>query len=79
MHVALFAVSSYCSTLQRTGKPFNPLLNETFEYSECSGRDGRGVRFLAEQVGPSSTIRVPLFAARSLNATGQCRVTLSRW
>ena len=51
MHVALFAVSSYCSTLQRTGKPFNPLLNETFEYSECSSRDGRGVRFLAEQVG----------------------------
>ena len=27
--------------------------------------------------GPSSTIRVPLFAARSLNATGQDRVTLS--
>ena len=27
---------------------------------------------------PSSTIRAPLFAARTLNATGQCRVTLSR-
>ena len=27
--------------------------------------------------GPSSTIRVPLFAARTLNATGQYRVTLS--
>ena len=27
--------------------------------------------------GPSSTVRVPLFAARALNATGQSRVTLS--
>ena len=26
-----------------------------------------------------STIRVPLFAARTLNATGQYRVTLSLW
>ena len=31
-----------------------------------------------EEMGLSSKIRVPLFAARTLNATGQCRVTLSR-
>ena len=30
-----------------------------------------------EKHGPSSTFRVPVFAARTLNATGPSRVTLS--
>ncbi|XP_073320670.1 oxysterol-binding protein 1-like isoform X2 [Pagrus major] len=46
-YVAAFTVSSYSTTVHRTGKPFNPLLGETFELdrlSEC------GYRSLCEQV-----------------------------
>ena len=32
LHVAAFAVSSYSGTKNRTLKPFNPLLGETFEF-----------------------------------------------
>ena len=32
LHVAAFAVSSYAGTNNRTLKPFNPLLGETFEF-----------------------------------------------
>ncbi|XP_045903086.1 oxysterol-binding protein 1-like isoform X2 [Micropterus dolomieu] len=46
-YVAAFTVSSYSTTVYRTGKPFNPLLGETFELDrlkEC------GYRSLCEQV-----------------------------
>ncbi|XP_069385552.1 oxysterol-binding protein 1 isoform X2 [Paralichthys olivaceus] len=46
-YVAAFTVSSYSTTVHRTGKPFNPLLGETFELDrlrEC------GYRSLCEQV-----------------------------
>ena len=38
-----------------------------------------GAERRTRRAGPSSTIRVPLFAARTRNATGQSRVTLSLW
>jgi ankyrin repeat protein len=44
--VAAFAVSSYASTVGRVGKPFNPLLGETYEYV----RSDRGFRYISEQV-----------------------------
>lgn len=44
--IAAFAMSNYSSTLNRTSKPFNPLLGETFEYV----RKDLGFRYLAEQV-----------------------------
>ncbi|CAN0333898.1 unnamed protein product [Lampetra fluviatilis] len=46
-YVAAFSVSSYSTTVYRTGKPFNPLLGETFELDrleEC------GYRSICEQV-----------------------------
>jgi oxysterol-binding protein 1 len=43
-YVACFAVTSYVSSMQRTMKPFNPLLGETFELV----RDG--FRVISEQV-----------------------------
>lgn len=46
-YVAAFTISSYSTTTQRTGKPFNPLLGETFE---CDRTDDFGWRALAEQV-----------------------------
>ncbi|KAI1886154.1 hypothetical protein AGOR_G00211080 [Albula goreensis] len=46
-YIATFAVSGYASSYYRAGgKPFNPVLGETYE---CDRRD-KGFRFIAEQV-----------------------------
>jgi len=45
--VAAFTVSSYSSTAVRAGKPFNPLLHETYEFDR---REDLGWRCVAEQV-----------------------------
>lgn len=46
-YVAAFSISAYSTTTTRTGKPFNPLLGETFE---CDRTDDLGWRCIAEQV-----------------------------
>lgn len=46
-YVAAFTVSSYSTTSNRTGKPFNPLLGETYE---CDRMDDLGWRAISEQV-----------------------------
>lgn len=46
-YLAAFTVSSYANTTLRTGKPFNPLLGETYE---CDRLDDLGWRSFAEQV-----------------------------
>ncbi|KFD65521.1 hypothetical protein M514_01429 [Trichuris suis] len=46
-YVAAFTVSSYATTVARTGKPFNPLLGETYE---CDRMDDMGWRSISEQV-----------------------------
>lgn len=46
-YIIAFSVSTYASTLYRTGKPFNPLLGETYE---CDRRDDLGFRMICEQV-----------------------------
>uniref|UniRef100_A0AAQ4NPT7 Oxysterol-binding protein n=1 Tax=Gasterosteus aculeatus aculeatus TaxID=481459 RepID=A0AAQ4NPT7_GASAC len=46
-YVAAFSVSSYSTTVYRTGKPFNPLLGETYELDR---RRESGYRSLCEQV-----------------------------
>ncbi|XP_035529161.1 oxysterol-binding protein-related protein 3 isoform X2 [Morone saxatilis] len=47
VYIATFVVSGYASSYYRTGgKPFNPLLGETYE---CD-RPDKGFRFVAEQV-----------------------------
>ncbi|XP_022536881.2 oxysterol-binding protein 2 isoform X1 [Astyanax mexicanus] len=45
--VAAFSVSSYSTTVHRTGKPFNPLLGETFELDRL---EESGYRSICEQV-----------------------------
>uniref|UniRef100_A0A8D0H5E7 Oxysterol-binding protein n=1 Tax=Sphenodon punctatus TaxID=8508 RepID=A0A8D0H5E7_SPHPU len=44
--VAAFAVSAVASQWERTGKPFNPLLGETYELT----REDLGFKFISEQV-----------------------------
>jgi len=46
-YVAAFTVSSYATTSSRSGKPFNPLLGETYE---CDRRDDYGWKAISEQV-----------------------------
>lgn len=46
-YVAAFTVSSYATTSNRTGKPFNPLLGETYE---CDRMDDLGWKAISEQV-----------------------------
>lgn len=46
VHVACFAVSGYAATANRTSKPFNPLLGETYEFV-CPEK---GFRFISEKV-----------------------------
>ncbi|XP_043539007.1 oxysterol-binding protein 1-like [Chiloscyllium plagiosum] len=46
-YVAAFTVSSYSTTVYRTGKPFNPLLGETFELDRL---EDEGFRSICEQV-----------------------------
>ncbi|KAK3927345.1 Oxysterol-binding protein 1 [Frankliniella fusca] len=46
-YVAAFTISVYASTSNRTGKPFNPLLGETFE---CDRMADLGWRAISEQV-----------------------------
>ncbi|XP_077469626.1 oxysterol-binding protein-related protein 2-like [Stigmatopora argus] len=59
--VAAFAVSAVASQWERTGKPFNPLLGETFELT----REDQGFRLVAEQV--SHHPPVSAFHAESLS------------
>ena len=46
-YVAAFTISSYSTTSSRTGKPFNPLLGETYE---CGRTEDLGWRAFSEQV-----------------------------
>ena len=47
IYIAAFCVSSYAATSNRVGKPFNPLLGETFE---CDRTSDLGWRCITEQV-----------------------------
>lgn len=53
-YVAAFSVSSYSTTVYRTGKPFNPLLGETYELDR---RRESGYRSLCEQVRGGAVTR----------------------
>ncbi|KAM9307897.1 oxysterol-binding protein-related protein 1 isoform 2-T2 [Gastrophryne carolinensis] len=60
--VAAFAVSAVASQWERTGKPFNPLLGETFELV----REDLGFRLISEQVSHHPPISA--FHAEGLNS-----------
>ena len=60
-YVSGFASSVYASTIHRVGKPFNPLLGETYE---CDRRAEHGWRCFLEQVGGGREREVPLGAHR---------------
>lgn len=57
-YVAAFSVTSYATTSNRVGKPFNPLLGETYE---CDRIDDLGWRCISEQV------KINVFAVLFIN------------
>lgn len=74
-YVAAFTVSSYSTTIHRTGKPFNPLLGETFELDrlrEC------GYRSLCEQVCQNHTQRLfKMYCSVTVPRVGKVVMTTS--
>eukprot|EP00898_Chlorokybus_atmophyticus_P004881 jgi/Chlat1/5394/Chrsp35S05306 len=46
VYIGIFSVSFYSSMERRLGKPFNPLLGETFEYEDSD----RKLKYISEQV-----------------------------
>lgn len=54
-YIAAFTVSSYSNTANRIGKPFNPLLGETYE---CDRLDDLGWKLISEQVR-NCIIKIP--------------------
>ncbi|CAH1102073.1 unnamed protein product [Psylliodes chrysocephalus] len=60
-YVAAFTISSYSTTSIRTGKPFNPLLGETYE---CDRTDDLGWRIINEQVSHHPPMVVPMGTAQ---------------
>lgn len=52
LQIAAFAVSALASNWERLGKPFNPLLGETYEYQNSE------FRIICEQVNYFITSRI---------------------
>lgn len=67
--IAAYSVSTYSATIGRTGKPFNPLLGETFQYYD----ERTGFHFLAEQVSHHPPISA--FHCRSRHFTSWGSIT----
>lgn len=57
-YIAAFTISSYSTTSTRTGKPFNPLLGETYE---CDRSDDLGWRAVSEQVSYFTFLKIFFF------------------
>lgn len=71
--VAAFSVSSYSTTIHRTGKPFNPLLGETYELDRL---EEYGYRSICEQVSFGDLSVIVEFPIRCVV---NVMLTLVRW
>jgi len=69
-YILAFSVSSYASTIYRTGKPFNPLLGETYDLDR---RGDLGVRILCEQVSHHPPVAAIYFESHDFSSSsGWC-------
>lgn len=75
MYVAAFAVSSISSNWERIGKPFNPLLGETYELD----RSDLGFRSVSEQVSHHPPISAFNAESKSYRITGSIHPKLKFW
>uniref|UniRef100_A0A4W6E8V6 Oxysterol binding protein n=1 Tax=Lates calcarifer TaxID=8187 RepID=A0A4W6E8V6_LATCA len=72
-YVAAFSVSSYSTTVYRTGKPFNPLLGETYELDR---RRESGYRSLCEQAQFMPSLRRATITTHGRKLPPQCTTSL---
>ena len=56
-YVTAFTISAFSTTVNRTTKPFNPLLGETYE---CDRSEDLGWKSVAEQVYSKTCLKRPL-------------------
>lgn len=75
MYVAAFAVSSISSNWERIGKPFNPLLGETYELN----RPDLGFRLVSEQVSHHPPISAFNAESKNFKITGSIYPKLKFW
>ncbi|XP_053383205.1 oxysterol-binding protein-related protein 1-like isoform X3 [Mercenaria mercenaria] len=75
MHVAAFAVSAISSNWDRIGKPFNPLLGETFELD----RPDLGFRLITEQVCHHPPISAFHIESKTFKFHGSIHPKLKFW
>lgn len=75
LRVVAFAVSAYSSTVDRTAKPFNPLLGETYELVHVE----KGFRFIAEKVSHHPTIIAAVAEGRGWRLEADADVKSRFW
>ncbi|KAG8184696.1 hypothetical protein JTE90_013087 [Oedothorax gibbosus] len=73
-YVAAFAVACISSNWERLGKPFNPLLGETFEYAREDG-----FRIVTEQVSHHPPVTAFYADSPSFEFTGAIHAKLKLW
>ncbi|EGR34348.1 oxysterol-binding protein, putative [Ichthyophthirius multifiliis] len=70
-----FAASVYAATINRTKKPFNPLLGETFEFIDSKN----GFRFISEQVSHHPPISAGIGESNNYIFQGDSNITSQFW
>ncbi|EGR30773.1 oxysterol-binding protein, putative [Ichthyophthirius multifiliis] len=70
-----FAASVYAGTINRTKKPFNPLLGETFEYVD----DLKGYKFISEQVSHHPPISAGIGESKNFIFQGDSNIKNQFW
>ncbi|XP_023029945.1 oxysterol binding protein isoform X2 [Leptinotarsa decemlineata] len=71
-YLAAFTISSYATTSSRTGKPFNPLLGETYE---CDRMEDLGWRAINEQVSHHPPMAAQYCEGRGWNSWQEFTMT----
>ncbi|XP_075591788.1 LOW QUALITY PROTEIN: oxysterol-binding protein 1 [Dermatophagoides farinae] len=72
VYVAVFSVTCYSTTANRTNKPFNPLLGETYE---CDRTDDLGWKCISEQVSHHPPMLAQHCQARDWNCWREFSMT----
>ncbi|EAS03629.2 oxysterol-binding protein (macronuclear) [Tetrahymena thermophila SB210] len=70
-----FGVSVYAGTINRTKKPFNPLLGETFEFVD----EKKGYRFISEQVSHHPPISAGYAESKNYIFQGDSNIKSQFW
>jgi len=70
LYVGVFSLSTFGCSIQRTSKPFNPMLGETFEYVD----ERRSIKFVGEQVSHHPPITACFVEDENFEMTAYFRV-----